>query len=220
MSRSAGFLQSSIGRKVIMAVTGAILVVFVIGHMIGNLTVYLGPEALNGYAVFLRQFLHGSALWIVRAVLLASVILHIWSATSLTLDSRRARPKGYRELEWKESTYASRTMRWGGVIILLFVIYHLLHFTFGTAHPSFVEGDVYHNFVTGFRSVPVSIVYIFAMLALGLHLRHGVWSMFQTLGVSHPRYIAMARAAAWVVAVVVVVGNVSFPIAVLTGLVK
>jgi succinate dehydrogenase / fumarate reductase, cytochrome b subunit len=220
MSRSAGFLQSSIGRKVIMAVTGAILVVFVIGHMIGNLTVYLGPEALNGYAVFLRQFLHGSALWIVRAVLLASVILHIWSATSLTLDNRRARPKGYRELEWKESTYASRTMRWGGVIILLFVIYHLLHFTFGTAHPSFVEGDVYHNFVTGFRSVPVSIVYIFAMLALGLHLRHGVWSMFQTLGVSHPRYIAMARAAAWVVAIVVVVGNVSFPIAVLAGIVK
>jgi len=220
MSLAAGFLQSSIGRKVVMAVTGAILVVFVIGHMVGNLTVYLGPEALNGYAVFLRKFLHGSALWIVRAVLLVSVILHIWSATSLTLDSRRARPKGYRELEWKESTYASRTMRWGGVIILLFVIYHLLHFTFGTAHPSFVEGDVYHNFVTGFRSVPVSIVYIFAMLALGLHLRHGVWSMFQTLGVSHPRYIAMARAAAWVVAVVVVVGNVSFPIAVLTGIVK
>lgn len=220
MSLAAGFLQSSIGRKVVMAVTGAILVVFVIGHMVGNLTVYLGPEALNGYAVFLRQFLHGSALWIVRAVLLVSVTLHIWSATSLTLDSRRARPKGYRELEWKESTYASRTMRWGGVIILLFVIYHLLHFTFGTAHPSFVEGDVYHNFVTGFRSVPVSIVYIFAMLALGLHLRHGVWSMFQTLGVSHPRYIAMARAAAWVVAVVVVVGNVSFPIAVLTGIVK
>jgi len=220
MSLAAGFLQSSIGRKVVMAVTGAILVVFVIGHMVGNLTVYLGPEALNGYAVFLRQFLHGSALWIVRAVLLVSVILHIWSATSLTLDSRRARPKGYRELEWKESTYASRTMRWGGVIILLFVIYHLLHFTFGTAHPSFVEGDVYHNFVTGFRSVPVSIVYIFAMLALGLHLRHGVWSMFQTLGVSHPRYIAMARGAAWVVAVVVVVGNVSFPIAVLTGIVK
>jgi len=220
MSLAAGFLQSSIGRKVVMAVTGAILVVFVIGHMVGNLTVYLGPEALNGYAVFLRKFLHGSALWIVRAVLLVSVILHIWSATSLTLDSRRARPKGYRELEWKESTYASRTMRWGGVIILLFVIYHLLHFTFGTAHPSFVEGDVYHNFVTGFRSVPVSIVYIFAMLALGLHLRHGVWSMFQTLGVSHPRYIAMARAAAWVAAVVVVVGNVSFPIAVLTGIVK
>ena len=220
MSLAAGFLQSSIGRKVVMAVTGAILVVFVIGHMVGNLTVYLGPEALNGYAVFLRKFLHGSALWIVRAVLLVSVTLHIWSATSLTLDSRRARPKGYRELEWKESTYASRTMRWGGVIILLFVIYHLLHFTFGTAHPSFVEGDVYHNFVTGFRSVPVSIVYIFAMLALGLHLRHGVWSMFQTLGVSHPRYIAMARAAAWVAAVVVVVGNVSFPIAVLTGIVK
>jgi succinate dehydrogenase / fumarate reductase cytochrome b subunit len=220
MSQAPGFLRSSIGRKVIMAVTGAILVLFVIGHMIGNLTVYLGPEALNAYAVFLRQFLHGSALWIVRAVLLAAAVLHIWSATSLTLDSRRARREGYRKVEWKESTYASRTMRWGGVIILLFVIYHLLHFTFGTVHPSFVEGDVYHNFVAGFRSVPVSIAYVVAMIALALHLRHGVWSMFQTLGVSHPRYMAIARGAAWVVAVVVLVGNVSFPIAVLAGIVK
>jgi len=215
-----GFLGSSIGRKVVMAVTGAILVVFVLGHMTGNLLVYLGPEALNHYAVFLRQFLHGAGLWIARVTLLVSVVLHIWSATSLTLDSRRARPEGYREQKWKESTYASRTMRWGGVIILLFVIYHLLHFTFGTVHPSFVEGDVYHNFITGFQSVPVSIAYVVAMLALGLHLRHGVWSMFQTLGVSHPRYIRLARAAAWIVAIVVVAGNVSFPIAVLAGIVK
>ena len=118
-----------------------------------------------------------------------AVSLHIWSATSLTLESRRARPEGYREQKWKESTYASRTMRWGGVIILLFVIYHLLHFTTGTVHPSFIEGDIYHNFVAGFQSVPVSLFYIVAMLALGLHLRHGVWSMFQTLGVSHPRYM-------------------------------
>jgi succinate dehydrogenase / fumarate reductase cytochrome b subunit len=106
------------------------------------------------------------------------------------------------------------------VIILLFVIYHLLHFTFGTVHPSFVEGDVYHNFVTGFRSLPVSIAYIVAMIALGLHLKHGVWSMFQTLGVSHPRYVRMAHALGWLVAVVVVAGNVSFPIAVLAGIVK
>ena len=187
------FWRSSIGRKVVMAVTGAILFGFVLGHLAGNLTVYLGPEALNGYAVFLRQFLHGAGLWIARAVLLLSVILHIWSATSLTLSSRAARPVGYRERQWTESTYASRTMRWSGVIILLFVIYHLLHFTFGTVHPSFVEGDVYHNFVTGFQSVPVSIAYIVAMIFLGLHLRHGVWSMFQTLGVSHPRYIRWAH---------------------------
>ncbi len=220
MSQAPGFLGSSIGRKVIMAVTGAILFGFVLGHMLGNLQVYLGPEAMNHYAVFLRAALHGTALWIVRAVLLLAVILHIWSATSLTLDSRRARPEGYREQKWKESTYASRTMRWGGVIILLFVIYHLLHFTIGSVHPSFIEGDVYHNFVTGFRSVPVSLVYIFAMLALGLHLRHGVWSMFQTLGVSHPRYMRIARAGAWVFAAIIVVGNVSFPVAVLAGIVK
>jgi succinate dehydrogenase / fumarate reductase cytochrome b subunit len=220
MTQAPPFLGSSIGRKVIMAVTGVILVVFVVGHMLGNLQVYLGPAALNHYGVFLRKVLHGAGLWIVRAVLLVAVLLHIWSATSLTLESRRARPVGYREQKWKESTYASRTMRWGGVILLLFVIYHLLHFTTGTVHPSFIEGDVYHNFVAAFQSVPVSLAYIFAMLALGLHLRHGVWSMFQTLGVSHPRYIRLAHAAAWVVAVLVVAGNISFPIAVLAGIVK
>jgi succinate dehydrogenase / fumarate reductase, cytochrome b subunit len=220
MSPARGFFGSSIGRKIVMAVTGVVLVLFVLGHMAGNMTVYLGREAMNNYAVFLRQFLHGAGLWIARIGLLAAVVLHIWAATSLTLSSRAARPIGYRERKWKESTYASRTMRWSGVFILLFVIYHLLHFTFGTVHPSFVEGDVYRNFVTGFQSLPVSVVYIVAMVLLGLHLRHGVWSMFQTLGVSHPRYIAMARAAAWVVAIVVVVGNVSFPIAVLAGIVK
>ena len=214
------FWRSSIGRKVVMAVTGAILFGFVLGHLAGNLTVYLGPEALNGYAVFLRQFLHGAGLWVARAVLLLSVILHIWSATSLTLTSRAARPVGYRERQWTESTYASRTMRWSGVIIFFFVIYHLLHFTFGTVHPAFVEGDVYHNFVTGFQSVPVSIAYIVAMILLGLHLRHGVWSMFQTLGVSHPRYIRWAHVGAWIFALLIVVGNCSFPIAVLAGFVK
>jgi succinate dehydrogenase / fumarate reductase cytochrome b subunit len=214
------FLTSTIGRKVIMAVTGIILVGFVIGHMIGNLQVYLGAESLNHYGRLLRTLVHGWALWAVRAVMLTAVVLHIWAATSLTLDSRRARPVGYREHKYREATYASRTMRWGGVILLLFIVYHLLHFTTGTAHPDFIEGDVYHNFVTGFQSVPVSVVYIFAMIALGLHLRHGVWSMFQTLGVSHPRYIAIAHALAWAVAVVVVVGNISFPVAVLAGVVK
>ena len=203
-----------------MAATGAILFGFVLGHMIGNMTVYLGPEAINGYAVFLREFLHGAGLWVARAVLLAAVILHIWSATSLTLTSRKARPVAYAKVEWRESTYASRTMRWSGVILLLFVIYHLMHFTFGNAHPAFIEGDVYHNFVSGFRSVPASIVYIVAMIALGLHLRHGFWSMFQTLGVSHPRYIAMAKTGAWIFAAIIVLGNISFPLAVLAGVLR
>ena len=203
-----------------MAVTGAILLGFVLGHMIGNLTVYIGPEAMNGYAVFLRQFLHGAGLWIARAVLLLAVILHIWSATSLTLTSRKARPVAYSQVEWRESTYASRTMRWSGVLIFLFVVYHLMHFTFGNAHPAFIEGDVYHNFVSGFRSVPVSVVYIVAMLALGLHMRHGFWSMFQTLGVSHPRYIAMAKTGSWIFAAIVVLGNISFPLAVQFGFLR
>ncbi len=220
MVEARAFLRSSIGRKVVMAVTGAILFGFVLGHMIGNLLVYLGPEALNGYAVFLREFLHGAGLWVARAVLLAAVILHIWSATSLTLASRRARPVAYAEQEWKESTYASRTMRWSGVILFAFVVYHLMHFTFGNAHPTFIEGDVYHNFIAGFRSVPVSVVYIVAMIFLGLHLRHGVWSMFQTLGVSHPRHIAMAKTGAWIFAAIIVLGNISFPLAVLAGILR
>ena len=220
MSQARGFAGSTIGRKVIMAVTGAILFGFVLAHMLGNLQVYLGPEAMNNYAVFLRQVLHGTGLWIARVVLLVAVVLHVWSAASLTLTNRRARPEGYRLEKWKESTYASRTMRWGGVILLLFVIYHLLHFTTGTLHQSFIEGDVYHNFVAGFRNVWVSAFYIFAMLALGLHLRHGLWSMCQTLGVSHPRYIRMAHVGAWIFAAIIVIGNISFPLAVLAGIVR
>jgi succinate dehydrogenase / fumarate reductase cytochrome b subunit len=220
MSQVPGFVGSTIGRKVVMALTGAILFGFVLVHMLGNLQVYLGPEAMNNYGIFLRHFLHGTGIWVARAILLAAVVLHIWSATSLTLTSRRARPEGYRREKWKESTYASRTMRWGGVILLLFVIYHLLHFTTGTLHQSFIEGDVYHNFVAGFRNVWVSAFYIFAMLALGLHLRHGLWSMCQTLGVSHPRYIRMAHLGAWIFAAIIVIGNISFPLAVLAGIVR
>jgi succinate dehydrogenase / fumarate reductase cytochrome b subunit len=219
MSGAPGFLGSSIGRKVIMAITGVILFGYVFGHMIGNLQVYLGPEALNHYAVLLRTILHGWALWVVRAVMLAAVGLHIWAATALTLESRRARPQGYGEVKWKESTYASRTMRWGGVILLLFIIFHILNLTTGTVHPNFVEGDVYRNFVVAFQNVPTSIAYMIAMIALALHLRHGVWSMFQTLGVSHPRYIALAHAAAWAFAVIILVGNLSFPIMVLAGVI-
>lgn len=220
MTRAPGFFASTIGKKVVMAVTGLILCGFVLGHMIGNLQVYLGPEALNAYAAWLRQVLHGAGLWIARSVLLASVVLHIWSATSLTLESRAARPVDYRKWEPQASTYASRTMRWSGVIILAFVIYHLMHFTFGTVHPDFVRGDVYHNVVAGFRVAPVSVFYVIANVLLGLHLRHGVWSMLRTLGLSHPGYLRLAQVGAALFAAVVVIGNVSFPIAVLAGIVR
>ncbi len=216
----AGLLTSTIARKAVMAVTGCILFGFVLAHMVGNLQVYLGPEPMNHYAVFLRSFLHGWGLWIARSVLLVAVFLHVWSATTLTLQSWRARPTAYRRWEARDSTYASRTMRWGGVIIFLFVAYHLQHFTFGNLHPDFVPGDVYHNFVAGFRQVPASVIYIVAMLALGLHLYHGVWSMLRTLGVSHPRYMRLAKAAALLFALVVTVGNISFPVAVLAGVVR
>jgi len=220
LQRAAAFFGTTVGKKAIMAVTGVVLVGFVIGHMVGNLQVFLGPEAMNDYAVSLRELLHGTGLWIARTGLLAAAVLHVWAATSLTLTSRSARPVGYRELQHRESTYASRTMRWSGPILLLFVVYHILHLTFGTVHPSFVEGDVYHNFVAGFRSVPVSLVYIAAMLALGLHLYHGTWSMLQSLGLSHPRYNHLRRGLSTLVTVVVVVGNISFPVAVLTGLLR
>ena len=222
MSWLFDFLRSSIGRKVIMAVSGVVLFGFVVGHMLGNLQVYLGRETLNHYGVALRELGHGGALWIARLGLLAAVGAHIWSAASLTVDNRAARPVGYREKQNLESTYASRTMRWSGVLLLLFVVYHLLHFTFGVhaVHPQFVHGEVFHNFVTGFQNPVASAVYIAAMLVLGLHLYHGAWSFMQTLGLSHPKYDHLRHAFATLITVVVVAGNISFPVAALTGLIR
>lgn len=214
------FLASTIGQKVVMAVTGAILFGFVLGHLAGNLLLYQGPDAINAYGRELREFLHGAALPVVRISLLLAVVLHIWAAWSLTVKNARARPHGYKRLEPQASTYASRTMRWSGVIILVFVVYHLMHFTLGNAHPSFVEGDVYHNVVAGFRVWPVALFYVFAMVLLGFHLNHGVWSMFHTLGVSHPGRRKALRLGAAAFSVLVVLGNISFPLAVLLGLVS
>jgi succinate dehydrogenase / fumarate reductase cytochrome b subunit len=221
-ARAHTFLRSTLGLKIVMAVTGLILFGFVVAHMIGNLQVYLGPEAMDHYAVFLRSFLHGSGLWIARAVLLTAFVLHVWSATVLTLVNRAARPVGYREVQRRESTYASRTMRWSGVLLLLFIVYHLMHFTFGVhaVHPQFVHGEVFHNFVTGFQNPVASAVYIVGMLVLGLHLYHGAWSFMQTLGLSHPRYDHLRYAVAIFLTVVVVAANISFPVAVLTGVLR
>ena len=218
-AKAQAFMRSSLGLKIVMALTGLILFGFVIGHMIGNLQVYLGPEVFNGYAESLRALGHGTFLWIARAGLLVAVGLHIWSAWRLTVMNNAARAVGYREVERRESSYASRTMRWSGVILLLFIVYHLLHFTVGVhaVHPHFVPGDAYHNFVTGFQNPLVSGFYILAMLALGLHLYHGAWSFMQTLGLSHPRYDHLRYAFAGLVTLVILAGNISFPVAVLTG---
>jgi succinate dehydrogenase cytochrome b subunit len=220
MPRAVPFLDATVGKKAVMAVTGLILFGFVVVHMIGNLQAYVGPEALNAYAVWLRELLHGAGLWIARAVLLTAVAFHIWAAVALTAENRKARPVAYRQRRWEESTYASRTMVWSGPILALFIVYHLLHLTIGNVHPSFVEGDVYHNFVTGFRVVPVSLFYIVAMLCLGLHLYHGAWSMLQTLGLSHARWNPLRKAFAGTITAVVVLGNISFPVAVLLGIIR
>jgi len=215
---AASFLASSIGRKVVMALTGLVLFGYVVVHMLGNLQLYLGPAALNAYAVKLREM--PALLWGVRGLLLVSVVLHVWAAASLTRTNMDARAVGYRRRRNRESSYASRTMRWSGVILLLFIVYHLLHLTFGTVHPSFVDGDVYHNVVSGLQVGVAPLFYVVAMLALGLHMFHGVWSLMQTVGLSHPRYDRLRYAFAAFITAVVVIGNLSFPLAVMTGLLK
>ena len=219
-----GFYRSDLAKKAVMAVTGIMLFGYVLGHMLGNLKLYLGAEALNHYAEWLREIgepllPHGALLWITRVGLLAAVVLHILSATQLTLKNRRARPQRYSHRDVVQATYASRTMLWSGVIIALFVIYHLAHFTWGPkwAHPDFVPGDVYHNVVAGFSIWWVSAFYIVAQLALALHLYHGLWSLFQSLGWNHPNFNAWRLTFAKVFAAVIFVGNISFPISVLAG---
>jgi succinate dehydrogenase / fumarate reductase cytochrome b subunit len=227
MTWFGSFYRSAIGKKAVMAVTGLILFGFVLVHMIGNLKVYLGAEHMNEYGHFLRTVgapavPEGGLLWIARLVLLAAVVLHIHAAYAVTRMSHAARPRDYRDRKVVAASYASRTMRWGGVIILLFVIYHLLHFTIGVrvAPHDFVPGDPYHNFVAGFRVWWVSAFYIIANLALGLHLYHGVWSLFNSLGLNHPTFNPWKTNLAALFAVIVTVGNVSFPLAVLAGIVR
>jgi succinate dehydrogenase / fumarate reductase, cytochrome b subunit len=224
MHRRLALLRSSVGKKIAMAVTGVLLLGFVAMHMVGNLKVYQGPESFNAYAAGLRAFgspllSPGQALWLVRLVLLAAVIVHIVAAVLLVRQSRAARAHGYKKYDASLSfSYASRTMVWGGLIILAFVVYHLLHLTFGTVHPDFVAHDAYYNFIVGFQRWPVSLFYILAMIPLGFHIYHGVWSGLQTLGANNPRYNRYRRPIALAVALVIVIGNISFPVAVLTGI--
>jgi succinate dehydrogenase / fumarate reductase cytochrome b subunit len=225
MAAALSIYRSSLGKKFVMAVTGIILFGFVFAHMVGNLKIYTGEEHFIEYAHFLRVvggpvFGDSQLLWILRLVLIVSVGLHITAAYQLTRMSQRSRPVSYTRRRDVQATYASRTMRWGGVIILLFVIYHLLHFTFGTAHSDFQRDNVYHNVISGFQVWYVSLFYILAMLALGLHLRHGLWSMFQSLGLNNKRWNGLLRGFATTFAVLVVVGNASIPVAVLLGFLK
>lgn len=225
MRRVASFYASTVGKKITMAASGIILIAYVIVHMLGNLKVYQGAAHFNAYAEGLRTigepfFGRGQLLWILRIILLAAVGVHLLAAYQLTRISRGARRHRYREFDSLAFSYASRTMVWGGIIILAFVIYHLLDLTFGTVNPDFIPHNVYHNFVASFSRWPVSLAYIAAMIPLGLHLYHGTWSVFQTLGAAHPRYERLRRPLALAIALGVVLGNISFPISVLAGWVR
>ena len=225
MYRVVSLYRSSVGKKILMALTGAFLFGFVVLHMLGNLKVFAGEESFDAYAEFIRAVgypavPHSGVLWALRLALLFAVSVHIVAAFQTWSQSRSARTQGYRKLDDLSFSYASRTMRWGGVIIALFIVYHLLHFTTGQAHPDFLPGRAYHNFVIGFQSPLVLGFYLIAQAALCLHLYHGLWSAMQTLGANHPRYNALRRPAALAIALAIFTGFVIPPVLVFTGFIS
>ena len=217
--------RTVIGKKVVMAVTGVVLIGFVIAHMLGNLKIFAGAGAINAYSHFLREvgqpeLGYGQLLWIVRIVLLICVVLHVTAAIQLTRMSWAARPIGYATKRDIETTFAARTMRWGGVILVTFIVFHLLHLTGGVV--GFRAGQFHHlaayqNVVAAFAVWPIALFYIVAMGALCLHLSHGIWGMLQTLGWSNARNEAALKVLSRGIAIVVFVGFISVPVAVLAG---
>ncbi|HEY5036285.1 MAG TPA: succinate dehydrogenase cytochrome b subunit [Chthoniobacterales bacterium] len=226
MTNIAAFHRSSVGRKMIVAATGLVLILFVIGHLLGNLQIFLGPDWINGYAEHLHNL--GPLLWLIRAFLLLCVLAHIYYTIRLAIENRRARPQNYRRIDFVKASFASRHMVMSGVIILAFIIYHLLQFTVRATDPRFAalpkdplgHYDVYSMMVLGFSSPLVSGFYIFAMFLLCLHLSHGSSSFFQSLGLSNqnlaPRLAWTGRVFAWLL----FIGYSSIPAAVLLGWVK
>jgi len=216
MRRIARFWGSTVGKKIVMAATGLIMVGFLIGHMLGNLQVFLGATRLNSYSRFLHSL--GELLWLVRGVLFVSLILHIVAAYQLTRVDWAARPVAYQKHEFEAATIASRTMRWGGIALAIFIVLHLLHFTTGTLRPApFAEGNVYGNVVGSFQVPWVAGLYIAAMIAVGLHLYHGAWSSFRSLGLTRASEEPRKRRVAAAVAVAVWLGFTLVPLGVLLG---
>ncbi|MEO8662285.1 MAG: succinate dehydrogenase cytochrome b subunit [Bryobacteraceae bacterium] len=227
LNRSLRFYQTTIGKKIIVAVTGIILFGFVAGHMLGNLQVFMGQEAMNAYGALLHA--EPAILWVVRLVLLAAVGLHILMSVQLALASREARPVGYQKWTSVKSSYASRTMIWSGPIIGAFLVYHLLQFTVGvTGLDKFRTTELhghtiplpYDNVVAGFQNPIVCVAYIIAMALLMFHLQHGIWSMFQTLGVNRPGLLPKLKAFAVAFSLLLFLGFSSIPVAVLLGIVR
>lgn len=222
LDKAVGFYQAAPGKKVVMAVTGVILFGYVVAHLLGNLQIYSPDrEQINQYAAFLHDPTHAYFLWGARVVLLAAVVLHIVAATQLWLLNRSARPVGYVKKDNVPGAYAARTMVWSGPIIAAFVVFHVLHLTVGSVLPLRELGanqpDVRANVINGFQHPAVAGFYIVAMLLLCLHLYHGVWSLFQSVGVSHPRYTLWLKRFSALSALLIALGNISIPVAVLAG---
>ncbi len=220
--RAARFWEAPIGKKAVMAVTGLILFGYVVGHLLGNLQIYSADhQQINRYAAFLHNPANVIPLWVIRVALLAAVILHIVAAVQLWLQNRAARPLSYKKKADVPTSYAARTMRWSGVIVGAFIVFHILHLTVGSVLPireiAANQPDVRYNVITGFQNPWVSGFYILAMILLCMHLYHGLWSMFQSMGFSHPRYTPLLQKGAALVAILIAIGNISIPIAVLTG---
>lgn len=220
------FYSTAVGKKWVMAITGVALMVYVLVHMVGNLKLFLSREEINLYGEALRD-LGGdlvprtSILWLFRSALIAAFVFHIHAAISLTVINRKARPERYHSRrDYVAADYAARTMRWTGVIIALFVVFHLMDLTWGNANPDFTRGDPYNNLVASFERVPVAIFYIVANVALALHLFHGAWSIFQSMGLNNPKYNGARRVFAQAFAIVILAGNLTFPVAVQLGLVE
>ena len=220
------FWRSAVGKKWVMALTGIMLLGFVLFHMIGNLKIYLGAAHLDEYAEWLRTIgepfvPRGVFLWIMRIGLVLAFAFHIVSAAQLTRMNQRSRPVKYQSpRDYVAADFASRTMRWTGVIVGLFVIFHLLDLTWGNANPDWVRGNVYENVIHSFQRVPVAIVYIVANIALAIHIFHGAWSMFQSLGLNNPKWNDARRKFALGFALIIGIANVSFPLMVVTGVVS
>jgi succinate dehydrogenase / fumarate reductase cytochrome b subunit len=214
MTRFVTFYRTSVGKKVVMAVSGAMLSLFLVVHLVGNLLIFAGPEAMNGYSAFLKKV--PEILWPARIALALALILHIIASAQVTWTNWRARPIRYAVKRNIETDAAARTMIYGGPLIFAYALYHLLMFTFLTTGPGYSHENVYQNVVLSFRVPAISIVYIVAMGILGFHLYHGVWSMFQTLGAEAK---SARRWLPWCVAIVITGGFILIPVFVMAGLI-
>lgn len=212
------FMYSTVGKKIVMSLTGAMLLSFVLIHMLGNLQLYAGPTKLNAYAAFLKSA--PMLLWGARLMLLCVVSLHVLIGITLAYRNFRSRPIAYTKYRSHPYAWVSRNVLWAGLLIAGFVAYHLLHFTLGVVHPSFDSDNVYQNVILGFSYWPASLCYGIAMIGLGLHVYHGAWSMFQSVGIDAPRQGLWRRYFATAVTILILAGNLSFPIAVLFGFVQ